>query len=94
MQVRMDKRVAALMDAYQNNPKSIQSPVIADLLKERQNMSLKEGKFVNDMKEIQDGIAKQLAEKGNELTKLRGAIDYVEGKILEEYQKSLVEKSE
>ena len=94
MQVNMDKRVAALLDAYQTNPKSITDPTVATLLKERQNMSLKEQKFVDEMMAIQDQIAKQLAEKGNELTKLRGAIEYVEQKILDEYQASLAKKSE
>lgn len=88
----MDKRIAELLEIYQKDPSSFKNSTVKDLIQERQNMALKEQRFVDEMKVMQDEISRKLSEKGNELMKLRGAVEYLEDKILEELAKNTASK--
>lgn len=92
MKVIMDKRIAELLEIYQKDPSSFKNSTVKDLIQERQNMALKEQRFVDEMKVMQDEISRKLSEKGNELMKLRGAVEYLEDKILEELAKNTASK--
>ena len=86
MEIRTNKTIAEMLERQKKDPKAFAGTVIFDLLNERASLAIKEQNIIDEMKKIETEIAERMGEVGNRLTKTRGAIEYVELKIVDAYE--------
>jgi len=83
MKVLVNKKIAEMLNAIQKDPRLYDGTLTKELLLERMSLADKERAFSKRIVEIRKDFEAKLTEEAHGLTKLRGSIEYVEGKILE-----------
>jgi len=77
------KLILDIIKSFEQNPEKFKGTLLADLIMERKNLAVREEKYVEEIKAMQEQIAKMMSDSSQKFMKLKGAIDYLEGRILE-----------